>query len=325
MLLLNKVNPRQVGRDIRISPAASACVRGIIKVTPDGLFGLLSSASCGAFALTTDQTVVFWNRRAREILGYTPARIVGRRCSGIASGLGGDKLTGDCEEGCLMLRSLRAGLVPGRARMRMRCASGKLKDLVVTPMVVSGVEDGGPLLVYLFGDSGEAAVSADVERLVELGGGPGRRPDDFLVELRTDFESSDDVGPLIGSAGPEWSVGSADPGRSMGSDALEELGTKLRAEIGGARGGVRESRSADLEQRAESDRLGPPDANLTEREREVLSYLALGWETKYIAEELGVSWYTARNHVENLRRKLGASNRLEAVMVAMRLGIIASE
>ena len=65
--------------------------------------------------------------------------------------------------------------------------------------------------------------------------------------------------------------------------------------------------------------------NLTEREREVLSYLALGWETKYIAEELGVSWYTARNHIENLRAKLGASSRLEAVMVAMRLGILPSE
>ena len=56
---------------------------------------------------------------------------------------------------------------------------------------------------------------------------------------------------------------------------------------------------------------------MTEREREVLSYLALGWETKYIAEELGVSWYTARNHIENLRTKLGASTRLEAVMVAI--------
>ena len=58
---------------------------------------------------------------------------------------------------------------------------------------------------------------------------------------------------------------------------------------------------------------------LTAREREVLSNPALGWETRYIAEGLGVSWYTARNHIENLRVKLGASSRLEAVMVAMRL------
>ena len=62
--------------------------------------------------------------------------------------------------------------------------------------------------------------------------------------------------------------------------------------------------------------------HLTARERQVLSYLALGWDTKLIAQEMGVSWYTARNHIDNLRVKLGASNRLEAVVVAMRLGLI---
>ena len=69
----------------------------------------------------------------------------------------------------------------------------------------------------------------------------------------------------------------------------------------------------------------PREVRLTDRQREVLSYLALGWETKYIAEELGVSWYTVRKHIENLRERLGASNRLDAVVIAMRLGIIPSE
>ena len=273
----------------------------ITEVTPDGLFGLLSSVSCGAFVLATDQTVVFWNRRAREILGYTPDRIVGQRCSGLARGVGGSTLTADCEEGCLMVRNLRAGLVPGRARLRMRCASGERKWLVVTPMVVSGVEEGGPLLVYLFGDSGEETVSADVERLVELGGGAGRgpdyphyvRPSAFLEDPRVEADESDDDGQVLGSSATEPS------GEGGGSDDSGLLFRRARPR--------------------------PREVNLTEREREVLSYLALGWETKYIAEELGVSWYTARNHIENLRTKLGASTRLEAVMVAMRLGILPSE
>ena len=38
-----------------------------------------------------------------------------------------------------------------------------------------------------------------------------------------------------------------------------------------------------------------------------------------------MSWHTARNHIENLRTKLGASSRLKAVMVAIRLGILPSE
>ena len=270
-------------------------------MTPDGLFRLLSSVSCGAFVLATDQTVVFWNRRAREILGYTPDRVVGQRCSGLVGSLIPVTLTADCAEGCLMVRNLRAGLVPGRARLRMRCASGERKWLVVTPMVVSGVEDGGPLLVYLFADEGEETVSADVERLVELGGGAGRgsddpyyvRPSAFMEDPRVAADGSDDDERMIGSVRPEPSGEGGEP--DDGDSALRNAGP------------------------------GPREVNLTGREREVLSYLALGWETKYIAEELGVSWYTARNHIENLRKKLGASSRLEAVMVAMRLGILPSE
>ena len=45
------------------------------------------------------------------------------------------------------------------------------------------------------------------------------------------------------------------------------------------------------------------EVRLTARGREVLSYLVLSWETRYIAEGLGVSWYTARNHIENMRTK----------------------
>ena len=39
--------------------------------------------------------------------------------------------------------------------MMMRCASGARKMLKVQPMVVSGVGDSGPLVVYLFGDAAE--------------------------------------------------------------------------------------------------------------------------------------------------------------------------
>ena len=283
-------------------------------MTPDGLFGLLSSVSCGAFVLATDQTVVFWNRRAREILGYTPDRVVGRRCSGITPGVEGITLTGDCEDGCLMLRSLRAGLVPVRARLRMRCAWGEWKVLVVTPMVVSGVEEHGPLLAYMFGDSDQEVASVDVQRLVELGGGGDRYTDDLTLVIGNGEPepTNDDVEPharLIGSAEPpqpfvyESDLFFEDP--ESGTDAERP-------------------EPSDIDQGEGRTGAQPRDVRLTEREREVLSYLALGWETRYIAEELGVSWYTARNHVRNIRQKLDASTRLEAIMTAMRLGILPS-
>ena len=50
--------------------------------------------------------------------------------------------------------------------------------------------------------------------------------------------------------------------------------------------------------------------------------MALGWENEYIAAELEVTLHTVRSHVANLRRKLNAKSRFEAVMTATRLGIL---
>ena len=61
---------------------------------------------------------------------------------------------------------------------------------------------------------------------------------------------------------------------------------------------------------------------LTPRELEVLRLMALGWETEYIAAELEVTHHTVRSHVANLRRKLNAKSRFEAVMTATRLGML---
>ena len=66
-----------------------------------------------------------------------------------------------------------------------------------------------------------------------------------------------------------------------------------------------------------------PDVQpLTPRELEVLRLMALGWENEYIAAELEVTLHTVRSHVANLRRKLNAKSRFEAVMTATRLGIL---
>ena len=53
------------------------------------------------------------------------------------------------------MRYARVGMVPVPMDVVMRCASGARKLLKVQPMVVSGVGDSGPLVVYLFGDAAE--------------------------------------------------------------------------------------------------------------------------------------------------------------------------
>ncbi|HEY3670290.1 MAG TPA: response regulator transcription factor [Acidimicrobiia bacterium] len=63
--------------------------------------------------------------------------------------------------------------------------------------------------------------------------------------------------------------------------------------------------------------------DLTPREHEVLVLLAAGKSTTDIVETLFLSIHTVRNHIRNLLSKLQVRSRLEAVVVATRLGLIA--
>lgn len=64
---------------------------------------------------------------------------------------------------------------------------------------------------------------------------------------------------------------------------------------------------------------------LTRRETEVLALLARGWSNRGIAEHLCISEVTVRTHVSHLLDKLGARNRVEAVLQALRLGLATAE
>jgi DNA-binding CsgD family transcriptional regulator len=68
-----------------------------------------------------------------------------------------------------------------------------------------------------------------------------------------------------------------------------------------------------------------PDIVLTDREKQVLSLLALGDGTAAIAKKLTISNTTARNHIQNLLAKLGVHTRLEAVAYARRHQLASTE
>src|SRR4051812_5003104 len=63
-------------------------------------------------------------------------------------------------------------------------------------------------------------------------------------------------------------------------------------------------------------------ASLTHREREVLKALAAGLDGQAIADRLGVSIRTERNHVARILTKLGVHTQLQAVLFALRYGFI---
>jgi LuxR family transcriptional regulator of spore coat protein len=59
---------------------------------------------------------------------------------------------------------------------------------------------------------------------------------------------------------------------------------------------------------------------LTNREKEVFKLLILNKTTKEIAEELGISEKTIRNHISNAMQKLGVKGRTQAVIELIKLG-----
>ena len=220
----------------------------------DSLLTALETASCGAYAVTIDQRIVFWNAAAAGILGFGSDEVVGRRCYEALRGGTPGGLAPQCLGGCPSIRHLRAGLVPGTTRLQLACSSGERKWVAVTAMVVSGILRDAPLLVHLFDDSGDEAdfdeTQASVRSGLEAGGAeilPGRPPPPPAV-----------------------------------------AGTSV----------------------------------LTTREVEVLRLVSLGRDATEMAHDMGISLHTVRNHIRNLRHKLNAPTKLDAVLKAIRLGIL---
>ena len=228
-------------------------LRGAFLVTPEGLYGLLSTWPHGMMVVSLDQTILYWDRSARNLLGHTAERLVGAKCSDVPWSLGGSGLTSDCVDSCACMRYARAGLVPPASVLGMRTSWGEVKWVDVRPVVVPWLPEVGTVVLYL------------LRERESQGGGAGR---DLVV--------SDVSGPV-------------EPDRGAGEPE------------------------------------GIPTRALTEREMDVLRLLALGWDTERIGAELGVTDHTVRNHITNLRVKLGAKSRFEAVMAATRLGLLRLE
>jgi two-component system, NarL family, response regulator LiaR len=78
-----------------------------------------------------------------------------------------------------------------------------------------------------------------------------------------------------------------------------------------------------LARRVAEDGVSPDD--LTDREREVLRHLALGESNKVISEVLFVSEETVKTHVGHILGKLGVENRAQAVVQALKRGLVSLE
>jgi len=71
------------------------------------------------------------------------------------------------------------------------------------------------------------------------------------------------------------------------------------------------------------DPVGVGDAQLTAREREIVTLVGQGWSNAEIAAQLVISPATAKTHVNRAMAKVGARDRAQLVVYAYETGLVA--
>lgn len=107
--------------------------------------------------------------------------------------------------------------------------------------------------------------------------------------------------------------------------SAEQAASQLRAEVKDGRfdGDAVDAVLTAGGHRTVRRREGP--AGLTTREIDVLRLVARGLSSKEIGSRLVISSKTARNHIEHIYTKIGASSRVTASMFAMEHGLLPAE
>ncbi len=99
---------------------------------------------------------------------------------------------------------------------------------------------------------------------------------------------------------------------------IEAIHIALRGELAWSREELRRVTGALATPRVASDIEVP----LTHRESEVLEQLSTGLTNKEIAQALGISYETVKEHVQHILRKIGVSDRTQAAVWAVRKGLV---
>ena len=104
---------------------------------------------------------------------------------------------------------------------------------------------------------------------------------------------------------------------------LQFVGTPARAVLLRSDGTLSEAEISWLSSVHEEPVPGESETpSLTQRQQEVLRYLAKGYSNNLIAEALGISKQTAKIHVSDILAKLGVSNRTQAVSRAIEKNLL---
>jgi len=134
---------------------------------PDFNLDFLNDAPYGAYAMSLDQTIRFWNSGAERILGHRAENVVGRHCYEVLQNLNVDSSLEACIKGCPSLGAAGEGRTGTVFQMRMLSASGERKLVTLTPIVIPTEDSSQLMLVHLFHGQNNEALSTRAANAVE--------------------------------------------------------------------------------------------------------------------------------------------------------------
>ena len=223
----------------------------------NGLFRAFANAADGVLVINQEQDIIYWNRAAEDILGYTRNDVTGLPCYQILQGCDNQgQLV--CHKHCrLALLAFSGGAVTSYDIL-VRTKSGNVRWINISTFTLPAdeVKDGSEF-VHLFRD---ITIRKQKEQFVN-----------HVLAAVKNLSNEVSLQAVASVAANSWAT------------------------------------------------------DLTNREREVLSLLSQGLNTDDIARSLSISSSTVRNHIRNILQKLHVHNRLEAVVFALKHGLVAKE
>lgn len=176
--------------------------------------------------------------------------------------------------------------------------------------------------------AGEAGTCADALRLLDLLG-----PDVVIFDVRLPDGSGIDAARKARAANPQLGIviltmyaGDEQLFEALeaGASAFVPKNAPSEDVVAAARHAAASPRAFTASDLAEAmkRRMSPSGPQLSQREKEVLQLLADGLGVAQISKQLFISESTTKTHISKLYEKLGAANRAQALMTALRLGLL---
>lgn len=161
------------------------------------------------------------------------------------------------------------------------------------------------------------------------------KPDGAVVDVRLPDGSGLDLAKQLRAANPDMGIvvltmhagdSALFAALDAGANAFVDKSAPATDVVGALRRAIDSPTSFFADGLAAAMRRRDTDTgpSLTEREQQVLDLLGEGYGVSQIARRLHIGESTTKTHIAKIYSKLGAGNRAQAIMTAMRMGLLSA-